>query len=103
MRKTTGGNLMERNDAYVAKLKKQLDEWNAELNQWQVKAQKSSADIRQIYEDQIASLTKQKDHLSDKLTQLQSSSTEAGGDLRRGVDESWLHLKEAFNRARSRF
>ncbi len=95
--------MMERNDAYVAKLKKQLDEWNAELNQWQVKAQKSSADVRAQYEDQIANLTKKKDQLSGKLAQLQSSTTEAGGDLRRGVDESWLHLKDAFTHARKRF
>ncbi len=44
---------MSKRDAYVAKLKAQLDEWNAEVRKWEAKAEGAQADVRIEYEKQL--------------------------------------------------
>ena len=40
---------MSKKDEYVAKLKSQLDEWNAEVKKWEAKAKGAHADMRSQY------------------------------------------------------
>jgi hypothetical protein len=41
-------------DEYVAKLKSQIDNWNAEAAKWEAKAKDAQADMQAEYERQLA-------------------------------------------------
>ncbi|HYX65604.1 MAG TPA: hypothetical protein VE935_15420 [Burkholderiales bacterium] len=64
-------------DEYVAKLKGQLDQWNAQVKDWEAKAATAQDRLREQYLKQL--------------------------DLMRGADQAWKSMHEAFERARSEF
>jgi hypothetical protein len=47
---------MSNRDAYVRKLKAKLDEWNAEIDKLQAKAELAEAEAKIEYEKQLADL-----------------------------------------------
>lgn len=94
---------MTQKDAYVAKLKAQLDAWNAELTRWQAQAQKSGTDARVKYEQQLADLKRQRDHASQKLKEVQSASSDTWETTRANVEETWTGIRAAFDKAKARW
>ncbi len=94
---------MSARDAYVEKLKAQLDEWNAELDKLQARLRGARADAKIDYEKQIKTLRQQRDEATTKLAEIQEASEDAWEDLKQGMENTWTALKEAFERAKSRF
>lgn len=94
---------MTQKDAYVAKLKAQLDEWNAELDRWQAKARKSGADVRIKYDQQLADLRGQRDRAAQKVADVQSASGDAWETARSQVEETWGGIRDAFDKAKARW
>ena len=45
---------MSKKDEYVAKMKKQLDDWSTDIDELQVKASLAKAELKVKYEEQIA-------------------------------------------------
>ena len=94
---------MSEKDAYVAKLKAQLDEWNADVKKWEAKARDAQADLRVEYEKQLEVFRRQRDQAMEQLQKVQSAADEAWLELVRGADEAWTKAREAFARASSHF
>ena len=94
---------MSKRDAYVEKMKAQLDQWNAELDRLEARRAEAEADTRLEIERQLASLRSQRDETRTKLRELESASDAAFDDLRRGVDHAWDSMSQAFREAMSRF
>jgi flagellar hook-basal body complex protein FliE len=94
---------MTKRDEYVGKLKKQLDEWNAEASRWEAKAKAAQANLRADYEKQLAAFHQQRDQALEQMRKVQASSTEAWTDLVRGTDDAWAKMREAVEKARSQF
>jgi chromosome segregation ATPase len=90
-------------EAYVAKLKTQLDEWNAELDQLEARVRGAAADVRLKYEEQLRSLRQQRDEARRKLEQIQSAAADAWEQLTQGVEDAWNALKEAVTKAKAQF
>jgi multidrug resistance efflux pump len=90
-------------DEYVAKLKSQLDEWNAALNSWEAKANAAQTDVHIEYQRRIDALRQQRDSAVDQLKRIQSAAGNAWLDLARGADEAWEKIHDAFEKARSNF
>jgi hypothetical protein len=89
-------------DEYVAQLKAQLDRWNTEVAEWEVKAKTAREGMRAEYERQIAAFREQRDRGLDQLKAVQGSSGEVWKDMARGADEAWDRMREAFDRAFTR-
>jgi len=94
---------MSTRDAYIAKLKAQLDEWNAEVKKWEAKAKGAQADVRIEYEKQLAVFHQQRDQAMRQMQQVQKAAGDAWQDLMRGTDDAWAKADEAFAKARSHF
>jgi len=94
---------MSKRDAYVAKLKAQLDEWNAEVRKWEAKAKGAQADVRIEYEKQLEVFRQQRDQAMEQMRQVQAAAGDAWLDLMRGADDAWAKAHEAFAKARSHF
>ena len=90
-------------DEYVAKLKSQLDTWNAEAAKWEAKAKAAEADMKAEYEHQLATLDKQREDAAQRLQQVQAAAGDAWRDMVRGSDEAWKRMSDAFSQARSHF
>jgi hypothetical protein len=90
-------------DAYVQKLKSQLDQWNAEAAKWEAKAEAAQATVKQEAEKQLNTLNSRRDEALYQLKLLQGASTDAWQDMMRGADQAWKNMHEAFSRAKSHF
>lgn len=94
---------MTQRDEYVAKLKAQLDRWNADMAKWEAKARGAQAGARAEYERQLAELRGHRDQGFYQLALLQSAAGDAWTDLIRGTDEAWTRMRRAFDEAAGHF
>ncbi len=94
---------MSKRDAYIEKLKAQLNEWNADVKKWEAKAKGAQADMRIEYEKQLEVFRRQRDQAIEQMRQVQSAAGDAGLELVHGADEAWTKTREAFAKARSHF
>ena len=90
-------------DAYVQKMKDQLDQWNAEAAKWEAKAKEAQATMKAEYEKQLNQLNSRRDEAMYQLKLLQGASTDAWQDMMKGTDQAVKSMQEAFNRARTHF
>jgi hypothetical protein len=97
------GNPMSEREQYIEKVKAQLDQWNAEIDKLQAKADEAEADAKIEYEKQINELRAQRDEAEAKAKELQETSNDAWADMKAGFDRAWDSLSNAFANAMSRF
>ena len=90
-------------DEYVAKLKGQLDQWNAQVRDWEAKAAAAQDRLREQYLKQLEQVAAQRERVMVELRRVQGASMDAWHDLMRGADQAWKSMHEAFERARSEF
>jgi hypothetical protein len=88
---------------YIEKLKEKLDEWDADIDILEEKAQHARADLKFEYEDQLATLRRMRDDARLKLAELKDASEGAWEDLKQGADEAWESLKTSIEKALSHF
>jgi lipid II:glycine glycyltransferase (peptidoglycan interpeptide bridge formation enzyme) len=94
---------MMNREEYVQKLKTQLDQWNAEAEKWEAKANEAQAGMKAEYEKQLAAVNSRRDEALYQMKLLQGASLDAWQDMMRGTEEAWKNMQEAFNKARSHF
>ncbi len=94
---------MTTRDEYVAKLKAQLDQWNAQMAAWEAKAREAQSEAKHEYETQLERLRSHRERALGEMKRVQDASLEAWQDLARGADGAWQAMHEAFNKARSHF
>jgi len=94
-----GDNSMETKDAYVAKLKAQIDGWSAEIDKLEAKAKKT----REDYETQIKALRQKYDSAKVKITEIQQASEASWQDLKQGIESAWSAFKQGLDKAKARF
>ncbi|MCB5187233.1 hypothetical protein LG200_04335 [Methylobacillus caricis] len=94
---------MSLKDAYVEKLKAQLDEWSADIDVLETKVRKADAELRIKYDEQVIALKEKRDLAKVKLAEVQSSAGEAWQELKKGSDEAWEAIKHALAEARKKF
>ena len=80
---------MSEKDAYVQKLKAQLDGWNAEVDKLEALAAQASGDARIFYEQQMKSLRRQRADAKASLAELQGAGDDAWHQLKEGADRAW--------------
>ena len=94
---------MSTRDAYVAKLKAQIDDWNADLTKFETKAGLAAADARIKYEQSLDSLRAERDAVHEKVEQIQESSEDAWEEVQAGAEDLWERTKAAFAAAKAEF
>ena len=90
-------------DEYVAKLKLQIDQWNAEAAKWEAKARQAQAGMQVEYERQLAQFRTRRDEAMNEVRRLQNASADAWKDMMQGADAAFKSMQAAFEKARSEF
>ncbi len=90
-------------DAYVEKLKAQLDEWNAELDKLEAHARMAKAEERMRYESRIEALRQKEQEARKTLQQILEAKEDAWMDLKNGLESAWDSLKSTLLEAKSEF
>ena len=83
---------MSKKDDYVAKLKAQVDEWNAEVEKWEAMAKGAQADARIEYEKQLDAFRRQREQAMEQMRKIQAAAGDAWLDLARDADDVWAIL-----------
>ena len=94
---------MSTRDAYVQKLKAQIDDWNADITKLEAKAGLAAADMRVKYEQSLDSLRAERDKVDHKIEQIQESSEDAWEEFKDNAEDLWERTKAAFAAAKAEF
>jgi len=86
-------------EEYVQKLKHQIEQWNAQMAQWE--AMSRSAQDR--YMKQLEQFREKRDEAMAELRRLQSASADAWADMMKGTEGAFKSMQEAFENARKKF
>ena len=88
---------------YIDKLKEKLDEWDADIDELEERAQKTKTEIEFELKDQITTLKLKRDIVKLKLSEIMDASEEAWEDIKAGAEEAWADVKDAMKKAKSHF
>ncbi|WP_031432191.1 sll1863 family stress response protein [Methylomarinum vadi] len=94
---------MSNRDQYVAKIKAQLDQWNADIDRLEAKAKEAEADVRIEHQKEIEVIKAQRDQLVSKLGEVENASEEAWEDIKTGAESAWNSLDNALKSAADKF
>jgi chromosome segregation ATPase len=103
LNKQGGFTVAVKRDAYIEKLKGNIDKWNAEIDEFQAKADKAKDDAQAEFHKQIAEIKAKRQELEGKMADLKNASEEAWEDIKGGVDVSRQILGQAIKSAKDRF
>jgi predicted nucleic acid-binding Zn-ribbon protein len=95
-------NAMSKKDEYVAKMKKQLDDWNTSIDELQVKASLAKAELKAKYEQQIADLRRKKQEGDQKLSAIKAAADDSWETLKGEAERTWNAFKGAVEEFKSR-
>jgi hypothetical protein len=90
-------------DEYIAKLKSQIDQWNAEAAKWEAKAKQAQAGAQAEYARQLEQYRARRDAAMGELKRLQDASADAWKDMMQGADAAFKSMRDAFEKARREF
>jgi len=94
---------MSARDEYVAKMKAQLDQWNAELDELEAKAQKGKAQAQKQYAEQIAALRDKSKQAQGKLAELRNSASDTWENAKTEAEQMWQTLGDAIRSSKDAF
>ena len=95
-----GEETVERDrQAYIDKLKAQLDQWNAEIRKFEAKAREAQADQRIRRDEAVDDMHQRRDEAQKMLKRVQEASAASWEDLRTGFDAAWSDVSKAMDRA----
>lgn len=90
-------------DAYIEKLKLQLDEWSTDLDAIEAKARQADAELKATYRDKAEELRYQKTLAQGRINALQASADDAWEELRNGSESVWATVRQTFADAKAKF
>lgn len=90
-------------DESIAKMKQQLDEWNARIGDWETQMHETQTTIKARYDKQLDTLRQQREEGISKLKQIQESGEAAWRDMGGGFEDAWKHLAAGFENVWSEF
>ena len=94
---------MSTRDQYVEDLKKQIDQWNAEIANWEGSAKDAKKALQNRLRAQVKVVNAQRELARYNLKLLEVASSAAWSDVRAGADEAFERMQVAMKEARSHF
>lgn len=94
---------MSAKEAYIKKLRANLDEWRADIIKLKAQAERAESEAQLSYYKEIEELRTRQEEARDKLDELREASDDAWEDMKIGLDKAWDDINQAMKRAVSRF
>ena len=90
-------------DEYVAKMKKQLDKWSAEMDVLEAKALKTQEDAKEKYQEQLIALRAKRQEGENKLEAIKSATEDSWEQLKAETDNIWEAFKDSVQAFKAHF
>ncbi len=94
---------MSDREQYVEKAKARIEQWNADIEKLQAKADEAKVGAKIEYEDQLKDLRAQRDEAKAKLDEMAEASDSAWDDIKAGFESIWEKATNTFESAKARF
>ena len=94
---------MTTREAYLERLKAQLDEWDKDIEGLDRETSKADTKTKIKYEEQIKDLRQNVEEAQQTLTKIRDGSDNAWEDLKQGAETIWDVYKNSFKKAKSEF
>ena len=88
---------MSKQDAYVAKMKLQLDELNLKMTELEAKAKDAKAEAKSAYDDEMAKLRHQSKLAGDKLDEVKAAAEGSWHKLVADMEKLRTAFTSSFN------
>ena len=88
---------MSKRDAYIEKMKDQLDELNAKMSEVEAKAQEAKDDARAKYKEEMKKLSKQSKLAVAKLEEIKSAGEDTWESMVTEMEKVRDAFKHSFN------
>ncbi len=95
--------MMTTRDEYIAKMKKQLDEWNAEIDSLVERGHEIKEDARAKYQEQLVALRAKRAEGEKKLEEMQAASESTWEQIKVETEHVWDAFKDAFSTFKTHF
>lgn len=82
-------------DEYISKMEQHLDQWSAEMDALEVKAQKTQADAKVKYQEQLVVLRAQRQEGEERLKALKSATEDSWQQLQAETENIWEAFKDS--------
>jgi Tfp pilus assembly protein FimV len=89
------------NSDYIATMKAQLKQWDADLDALGARTQAASAEARAASEERIRELRASRDAAQKALMAMRASGEAAGAQMKAGLEAAWKSLQKGLQRASS--
>ena len=86
---------------YVAKMEKQLKEWDAGMDALAAEGEKASADARAAYHQRIKELRASRDAANKTFQEIRVASESVGAQMQAGMQAAWETMQKALAKASS--
>jgi len=94
---------MTNREEYLEKLKSKLDDWNADIDKLETRAQEAQGEIQGQIRKQLATLREMRDDAQKQYLELQNAAADAWDVMVEGTEKAWKAWFGAFEDARSKF
>lgn len=91
---------MAKRDEYVERVKKRLDDWNADIRKLEDAYEKAETGARLRLKEQIQSLRRHREEAQDQVRRIEDAAEEAWHEIARGAEEAWKLIGDVFSRQR---
>lgn len=95
--------MSKQRDAYVRKMKQQIDDLNAEIDALEKKGQKASKELQAKYKEQIEKSRTAHKNLEMKMDEIEKVGEDAWEGLKDGVEHAWSAFTSSVNYFKSQF
>ena len=89
------------NSDYVAKMKTQLKQWDAELDALGARTEAASAEARAASLERIKDLRASRDAAQKSLHQMRAAGEAAGAHMKTAMEEAWKTIQKGLQKASS--
>lgn len=88
---------MASRDEFIAKIKDQLDEWNADIGKLEEKLAKAGDETRKELEPYMIKANEARETLTSKLSELKNSSEAGWESSKADVEHVWKTFRQSVN------
>lgn len=87
----------------VEKLKTRLDQWNADIDTLEKKAEGFKADRREELQTAIRDLRRKRAEAREQFEKMKGASDDAFDDLKSGIEKGWDQISDSIEQAKRRY
>ena len=89
------------NSDYIARMKTQLKEWDAELDALAARSEVASAEARAATQERIKDLRASRDAAQKAFQEMRASGEAAGAPMKSALEDAWKSMQKGLQKATS--